>query len=89
MYKVERDGDKWVATGPGFKNLQESVVGHGDSAFEAFAALIVEMHKTKMTVPLAKAVLNADNEYVTKAKAVLQEAGVGNPESVLTNLFKE
>lgn len=37
--RLDRDGDKWCATGPGFENLQESPAGFGDTKLEAMAGL--------------------------------------------------
>lgn len=36
---VNRDGDMWCASGPGFKNIQESPCGFGKTKLEAMAEL--------------------------------------------------
>lgn len=38
-YVITRDGDTWRATGPGFKDIEESPVGFGDTPDEALEAL--------------------------------------------------
>ena len=40
---INRHGNVWCATGPGFTNLQESPAGFGDTKLEAMAALAKEM----------------------------------------------
>jgi len=42
MYTVQLDGNSWCATGKGFKNLQESPAGFGDSPVVALENLILE-----------------------------------------------
>lgn len=41
--RLELDGSKWCATGPGFTNLQESPAGFGDTKLEAMAELAKEI----------------------------------------------
>lgn len=37
--RIDRDGNMWCATGPGFTNLQESPAGLGETKLEAMAEL--------------------------------------------------
>lgn len=41
--RIERDGNAWCATGPGFENLQESHAGFGGTKLEAMAELAKAM----------------------------------------------
>jgi hypothetical protein len=48
--RLDMDGNKWCATGPGFTNLQEFPAGFGDTKLEAMAGLAKDMgvHSGKM-----------------------------------------
>jgi hypothetical protein len=39
-FRIQKDGNKWCATAPGFINLQESDAGFGDTPIDAFQALV-------------------------------------------------
>ena len=40
---VDRDGNMWCASGPGFKNIQESPCGFGETKLEAMAKLCTDL----------------------------------------------
>ena len=50
MYKVQKDGNAWCATGENFTNLQESPAGFGGSPIEALSQLISEEYVEKLQI---------------------------------------